>query len=114
MDEARELEFKMLTLLQKRINENEKIRPFLREYPFPLERIHICLSFYDENNRPWTDGSITFLGYARNKIYYDAYDAEDCSFIDLKDEPIEEAIAILKEQNKWTKDDDIVLYKTKE
>ena len=46
IDEARELEVMLIEEFLEVTNAHEKIRPFLREYPFPAARANISLSFY--------------------------------------------------------------------
>ena len=43
IEQARKLEVEVTEKLLKRVNEHEKIRPFLREYPFKAGRIGIRL-----------------------------------------------------------------------
>ena len=114
LEEARELEVAAIQKLLDHINNHPKIRPFLREYPFKYDRVRISISFTDKNNEQYTDGSITYMYQARNKIFYkkaekciaegyqithphtnEVYtvpDREDYKLIPYYDEPYEEAL----------------------
>jgi len=118
LEEARELEVAAIQKLLDHINNHPKIRPFLREYPFKYDRVRISISFTDENNQRYTDGRITRVSQARNKIFYrkakeyidkgyqitdpdtnEVYtvpDREATKLIDYYDEPYEEAVKKIK------------------
>ena len=118
LEEARELEVAAIQKLLDHINNHPKIRPFLREYPFKYDRVRISISFDDENNQRYTDGSIVYMYQARNKIFYkkakeyidkgyqitdpdtnEVYtvpDREATKLIDYYDEPYEEAVKKIK------------------
>jgi len=69
--EARQLEVIGIERLLKKINEHEKIRPYLSEYPFKYNGVHISISFWGNEGNYCTDGSIVHVSLAHNKIYYD-------------------------------------------
>ena len=118
LEEARELEIAAIQKLLNHINNHQKIRPYLREYPFKYDRVRISISFTNENNEQYTDGSITYMYQARNKIFYkkaesciaegyqitdpdtnEVYtvpDKEDYKLIPYYDEPYEEALKKVK------------------
>ncbi len=70
VEEARELEVAAIQKLLHHINNHSKIRPFLREYPFHNDRVSISISFTDRKNHRYTDGRITRVHQARNRIFY--------------------------------------------
>ena len=70
LEEARALEVKAIQKLLKKINEHEKIRPFLREYPFNHNRVGISLSFQTNRSGYYLDGSIASVYNARDRIFY--------------------------------------------
>jgi hypothetical protein len=74
IEEARALEVAMTEKLLKKINENEKIRPYLREYPFKPNRAHVSISFRKHDYSPNTDGSVAHIFQARNLIFYSGAD----------------------------------------
>jgi hypothetical protein len=70
VEQARKLEVIALERLSELINSHEKIRPYLAEYPFTTERLHLMISFEDENGRNRRDGSVCMVQQARNKLIY--------------------------------------------
>ena len=118
MEEARELEVAAIQKLLNHINSHQKIRPFLREYPFKNDRVEISISFTDENNQRYTDGRITRVSQVKNNLFYftaeeyidkgyqithprtnEVYtvpDREATKLIDYYDEPYEEALKKVK------------------
>ena len=97
IEEARELEVKITEKFVEMINKHEKIRPFLREYPFPSSRTTVAISFHKKNNSRYTDGSVSYVSQVRNNLYYCAEDPNNrYRFIDLKEEPYEEALKIVQ------------------
>jgi len=118
LEEARELEIAAIQKLLNHINNHQKIRPFLREYPFKYDRVRISISFTDENNQRYTDGSIVYMYQAKNKIFYctakeyidkgyqithprtnEVYtvpDREATKLMDYYDEPYEKAVKKVK------------------
>lgn len=72
IEEARALEVKVTERLVQMINAHEKIRPFLKEPPFPYYRTKVGISFYKRNNIPYLDGSVAYVSHVNSKIYYRA------------------------------------------
>lgn len=70
VDDARKMEVTAIQELLKRINSHEKIRPYLREYPFDSSRVNILISFRTETDDRPIDGSVALIFLARNKIFY--------------------------------------------
>ncbi|MFI5334751.1 MAG: hypothetical protein ACHQT8_06295, partial [Chlamydiales bacterium] len=95
IEEARRLEVTLTEKLLKKINENEKIRPYLREFPFPYSRARVSVSFHKRDNSPNTDGSVAHVFQARNKIVYSGADPKTEDLYDLLEEPYEEALNLV-------------------
>ncbi len=118
IEEARWLEVKAIQKLLKKINEHEKIRPFLREYPFDDNRVMISLSFYTKQGGDYLDGSVVQVCNAKKMIFYSraekqlikyrpiydaetggiakpAHEEEEERLVDLYEEPYEEAVKIV-------------------
>jgi hypothetical protein len=96
IEQARELEVKATERFAQIINAHEKIRPFLREYPFPSSRANVTISFRKRAKHP-TDNDVEFVCHAKNKLFYLAYDP-DHPYVgkDIKNEPYEEALRIVQ------------------
>ena len=120
IEEARKVEVSAIKELLHRINTHEKIRPFLREYPFNADRIDVSIAFQTTSYDYPLDGTVAFVYLAKNKIFYKAAEmrtkepirinyaykkpegAEEfiereprAELMDLMDEPYEDALKIL-------------------
>lgn len=96
IEEARILEVNVTERFLKTINSHEKIRPFLREYPFTPNRGEVSISFKRANHTPYTDGSVSYVSQFNNRIFYRADMENSPRLIPLADEPYEEALKIVK------------------
>lgn len=120
LEEARELVVKSTQKLVDRINANEKIRPYLMEYPLTWKEVDISIAFHQKGDPSsyYLDGSVAFVCRARDdKLSYCAAElqervrpdfvypdgkvqfgkvVEEEKFVDLMDEPYEEAKAIVR------------------
>ena len=100
IEKAREFIVKTTEKFLKIINENEKIRPYLREYPFKANRAEITIMFaqkgYDPARR---DGSIVHAFQVKNHIYYYIEDSKG-ERIEVKDELYDDALKIVLENSK--------------
>ena len=72
LEEVRQMEVLGIQKLLKKINDHEKIRPYLREYPFKSDRVEMSISFQTKDNHRITDGHVTYVSLIKNKIFYDA------------------------------------------
>ncbi len=70
INNAREMEVRAIQDLLQRINTHEKIRPYLREYPFCINRIDVSISFRTKTDDWPLDGSVASVFLAKNKIFY--------------------------------------------
>lgn len=95
--QARELEVKATERFAQIINAHPKIRPFLREYPFPANRAHVSIAFRKEKGTPYADNNISFVCHAKNRLYYLAHNSKN-PYVgkNVKDEPYEEALKIVQ------------------
>ena len=67
---ARQLLVEVTESFLSAINNNEKLRPYLKEYPFPASRVKIFIGFVDQRYLPYSDGSIEELTLDENEITY--------------------------------------------
>lgn len=95
IEEARKLEVLVSEDLARAINAHQKIRPYLREYPFPASRTNISISFNKPDNRQYTDGSVALIFHVRDKVFYCAEDPETGKYIDIHEESYDEARRIV-------------------
>lgn len=96
IEESRELEVHVAEKFLLAINTNEKIRPFLREYPFTIERIQVGISFCNSCNEFFADGTIAYLSLIKGRIFYRIYDPFKQLLVEFFDEPYEEAQKIVQ------------------
>jgi hypothetical protein len=104
IEQARELEVKATERFVQIINAHEKIRPFLREYPFPSARARVSISFREPKKKkkaPPTNNDVEFVCHAKNRLYYLGHNPDN-PYVgkDIKDEPYEEALKIVQSNNK--------------
>ena len=96
IEEARELEVKVTERFVQIINAHEKIRPFLREYPFPSNRADVAIAFCDSRKQS-RDDDVYFVFQARNRIWYQAKNTDNSPVLkDIKDESYEDALKIVQ------------------
>jgi len=101
IEEARELEVKVTEKFIQAINSHEKIRPFLREYPFRADRAQVSIAFENRKTKlSYFDGSVASVFQVKNKIFYRADKEGSYVLIPLMDEPYEEALKIVNESSK--------------
>jgi hypothetical protein len=98
--QARELEVKLTEKLVQVINAHEKIRPFLREHPFPSSRACVSLSFErPKKNFSIKNQRVKYVFQARGRIFYQAENPlNQYVYKDIKDESYEEALKIVQSQ----------------
>lgn len=103
IEEARALIVLATEKLRQCINAHNKIRPYLREYPFPHGRIELSIGFHYPLNYPRAEGSVSRVFHvgslattsSRNHLIYRAYDPFQERFVDLYEEPYQEALKIV-------------------
>ena len=69
IEEARELQVRSTERLVEMINESEKIRPYLIEYPWPSSRVAIAVSSSKDDGSCY-EGGVSFIFQAREKLFY--------------------------------------------
>ncbi len=99
IEEARTLEVNMIQKLLKTLNGNEKIRPFLAEYPFKAKDLHLSISFQNEKNDYYYDESIAYVSHIKNRLFYDKADPSTKKLIDSFEESYDEAVKIVNGGN---------------
>ena len=97
----------LVTLTQKladMVNAHKEIRPYLREYPFGLNRAYVSLSYDNRDGSSKNDNSVTHVCQGKQGIAYSTDDPNGfAGFRKLHRESFEEALKIIqaeKEQKK--------------
>ena len=70
IQEARNLEFFVINKLLTSINQNENLRKYLKEYPFPSDRLKISIEFKKKTGSPYYNGSIDEVKFDGNEFAY--------------------------------------------
>ncbi len=71
IEEARRFGIVGVQKLLKIINNHEKIRPYLNQYPFTAQDVNVTISFHDRRGRRrLKDGSISTVSYLSGKVVY--------------------------------------------
>ena len=99
--EAREIIIKIVEKFQNIVNSHENIRPFLREYPFPIERIGISIRFNLPPIKEEKQLKIhpKYVCCITGIVDYCQDDETGWQYIDIHSEPYEEALRIVRAQN---------------
>lgn len=69
---ARKLEVELTELLLKLINTDEKVRPFLQEYPFPSHKA--CISILFNANHNTHKKAVAKVMQLSNQLYYSTFE----------------------------------------
>jgi hypothetical protein len=96
VEEARELTVRIAERLLRMINEDEKLRPYLCEYPFDVSRINPRISF-EQQNRAYNDGTVTYVSLIKNNLFYDASEILTDNLQEILKEPYPKALKIVEE-----------------
>src|SRR3990167_5708408 len=72
LEEARKLYVEVAEIYLSYINEDEKIRPYLHDYPFTMKNLDLMMSFSDKRNKKYDNGNVSLIFYVQKtgKIYY--------------------------------------------
>ena len=96
IEEARELMVRLTERFVEIINKHEKLRPYLREYPFTHLRAEVSFSYCDSNGLKYQDGSIAHVVTGRcNEICYSISEPNSHMLTDFYDEPYATAVEIV-------------------
>ncbi len=100
VEEARRLFVDVAEGYIARYNENEEIRPYLRNYPFTIDSLKIQIGFENENRQHMDGGYVALASYinAKRRIFYSGYDHETKKFTDLHEESYETALEIVQQE----------------
>jgi hypothetical protein len=103
IEEARKLEIEATEALVKLVNAHEKIRPYLRTFPFTIEGTEVPIAFVNERGESHTDGSVTFIFQMYNRLFY-RHQRKEVSYLEpLYEESYREAYNTVFPQKAETK-----------
>jgi len=89
--EARQLALFTLDKFLNNVNADEKVRPYLNNYPFRAEHLRVSLSFYHRDGRPVEPGKIDYISIRRGYLHYNTRSKEADRRVTLFKETIAEA-----------------------
>lgn len=75
----------------KQVNENEKLRPHLENYPITINNLHLSIRFFEQDLEDPSPEYISSVSVTNGKIYYSIWSKEKNFFEDIKVETWEEA-----------------------
>lgn len=83
------------------LNENEEIRPFLKNYPYTIDGIDNTIFVFDKNGDKLFYPNISIVGNVRGKVKYVTNDKENqYKYKTEEKESYEEALKIVKENRR--------------
>jgi len=101
VEEARRLYVEVIEGYLTRYNQNERIRPYLYDYPFTIANLEVDIAFHNKPGQR-VDKEFVALMFVvkKNRLIYEAYDHETDKFFDLYAEPYETARDIVMAEKK--------------
>ena len=83
------------------VNNDKQLKPFLKEYPFTAKNLEVSIHNYDHNGYQIAEPFIVTVNMSRGKVgYYTVEKQDSLPFKTKKYESFDEAVAILKEEDK--------------
>ena len=95
IDEARRLFVEVAERYLARINADEKLRPFLHNYPFTINNLDLGIGFENEKRQAHDDLAYVVYRKKTGKIVYNANDPKEDMFYKIYEEPYEEAVRLV-------------------
>jgi len=97
IEEARKLIIDYSKDYLSRINNNEKIRPYLNQYPFTSKDVDLIFGLLDKNESNPSPEFVSMISLIKGYIYYFKSNPPSLRLILIKKEPYEEALKIIKQ-----------------
>jgi hypothetical protein len=93
---ARKLYVEMMEEFLHRINDCEKIRPYLHNFPFEVANINLTIGFEDCERKITSDGHVALMYIGKNQdLLYRGYSSDTEEFYSLHRESYHEACKIV-------------------
>lgn len=96
IDDARALYVEVADEFLARVNADEKLRPFLHNYPFTIDNFELHLTFVDKQKKFQPPLAFVFYSPRRRLIIYEAYNPVEKRLYTIYEEPYSEAVKIVK------------------
>ena len=99
IDESRVLIVNAVERLIKRVNSNERIRPYLHQFPLASSGAKISFSFHTDSGERVGEKFVAYVSTdEKGWVYYSIYDHKAKELKGLHQEKYEDAILIVQEQ----------------
>ena len=102
IDQARNMLVNAREAIVAALNNNKKLRPYLRWYPFPSEEVEISIHFFDSKESPVLEGYISSVYSHKETIFYSQTKPGKFKIEDVTEEPYDEALARVKAEGVLT------------
>ena len=100
-EEARKLIINCVSDFLEAVNSDECLRPFLKDYPFTAKNLNLRIFNYGKDHVLYYFPYIAIVTNSQGKVGFLTEDPSvKCGYYTEKYEPYDEAVAILKKQNK--------------
>lgn len=107
VDQARVLMVNCVEEYLFRINEDEKVRPYLNHFPFSSLGIEFQIAFYERSSKRVKFGYVGLVGIVNEKVYYCSYDHEKKQLVDIYEESYDESLRKVRDAGLLTYDHDL-------
>ncbi|PCI92160.1 hypothetical protein COB11_07875 [Candidatus Aerophobetes bacterium] len=108
LGQARKLLISCSEELLRRINANDRIRPYLEHFPFSEKGISLGTSYFDSKLNRVQPKYIARVCIIHGNIYYTIYDKEADTLKTIHEETYQEALNIVRSQNNTQESSDIL------
>lgn len=101
LEQTRALIVQIVDEFLQQVNENEKIRPYLHDYPLTVNNVSLMIGFRNHQNLRPSKEHIALAYTHKDKIYYSHWDStklESSKFCDDLDESFNDAVKIVMQQ----------------
>jgi len=96
-NEARERIIDCVEELLTAVNQNDEIRPFLKNYPFTTDNVQVAIFIKDKNRRDLYDPNISVVSvFKSQEISYCTTEPDKMKYKTQIREPYQEALALVK------------------
>ena len=100
VNEARKLYVEVVEGYLSKYNQDEKVRPYLHNFPFTVDNVDVKISFEDEKHHFRDQGYVALMFVGKHqRLVYRAYDPKSDEFIALYEEPYETAREIVMQES---------------
>ena len=94
--EARKVVVESVDIFVREINRDEKVRPFLAQYPATANTVSLSITIYNEGGSSREDPLLSVAGFSRGEVYFKTVDPKNRHRFQRRSyEPLSEARALV-------------------